>query len=555
MAVYDQWHRKPRPGEQPCKCGTKASPLYPGAEHKRGRRWLVRYLAPDGSQPSRSFDLKVGTDPNRHADAYDKMIAEQLRTGTYVDPALAGTTFQAYAEEWRKSRGHDVVTAANVERRLRLHVYEDPEHPGSGKTPKGGVSVGQHSLGLLAQRPSLTQGWIQAMPLAQSTRRLVVGDVSAIYAAAIDDGIIGRDPTKSKSVERPARDPKRARPWTAAQAGAMREQLPPRYRVIIDLGTGTGMRQGEMFGLGVDDITFLGRKPEVRVVRQVKLIGGKPRFAPVKNRKVHAVPLAPSLAAALARHLKEFPAAKVTLPWHDPRDRAMHGTMVSVRLVLCTPAGGALERQPFNGSVWRPARERAGIVPPREPGQRSSPSREDGCHALRHTFASVQLRAHVDVARLAAWMGDTPKVVLDTYVHLLPDDDDADGRAAVDGFLAASLAPDSHREAPNGTSGQAAGTSSHLYREWRRGFRRRRPGARDFGLGSAACRLALTRTYANLHGLSRSLAPGLHRQRVRHVPAHAGGQLGQALIRDGVEDLAGRPLGDAGGAYEVIDGR
>lgn len=452
MTVYDQWHRRGRPGDQPCECGTARRPLYPGAEHKRGRRWLVRWLAPDGSQPSRSFDLKVGDDPNRHADAYDKMIAERLRTRTYVDPAAAETTLRDYAETWRRGRGHDVVTAGNVERRLRLHVYEDPARPGSGKTPKGGVSIGQHSLGLLSSRPSLTQGWIQAMPLAEGTRRLVVDDLSAIYAAAIDDGIIARDPVRSKSVERPGRGQRKARPWTAAQAGAVREQLPPRYRAIIDLGVGTGARQGEMFGLGVDDIAFLARKPEVRIARQVKLIDGRPHFAPVKNRKAHSVPLAPSLAAALARHLREFPAAEVSLPWHDPRDRQLHGRPVTVRLVLSTPDGGPLRRQLFNGTAWRPALRRAGVAP----------SRQDGCHALRHTFASVQLRAHVDVARLAAWMGDTPKVVLDTYVHLLPDDDDADGRAAVDGFLAASVAPDLPPEEETSTSGQVTATQSHL---------------------------------------------------------------------------------------------
>jgi integrase len=168
----------------------------------------------------------------------------------------------------------------------------------------------------------------------------------------------------------------------------------------------------------------------------VKLIGNILHFAPVKNRREHAVPLAGSLAPLLARHLELFPAVPVTLPWHDLRDRERHGQPVTVRLVLTDGRGRALKRTRFNDRSWWPAQEAAGITPPRGPGEKRAPAREDGCHVLRHTFASSCLRAGVDIARLAEWMGDTPQVIWQTYTHLMPGDDGAEGRAAVDAFFA-----------------------------------------------------------------------------------------------------------------------
>ena len=442
MAVYDLWHKSPQPGDGPCDCGTKRRPLYPSARHEQGLRWQVRWRDLDGRQQKKSFARKAGDNPDVSADAFGKMIAERLRTKTYVDPALAETTFQAYAETWRKGRGHDVNRAAWVERQLRNHAYPDPDAP--ARTPMGGVPVGQHSLGLLAARPSLTMAWITAMPLADGSKLQVIEIASAVYRSAMDDGIIGKDPTRAASVTRPSPGPTKARPWPAQRVAAVRGALPPRFAIVPELLAGTGMRQGEMLGLAVDDISFLARRPVVSVARQVKLIGGQLRFGPVKNRKPHQVPLAPSLALALSRYMEAFPPRDVTLPWHDPRDKERHGQPATLRLVLTGPHGGPVRAGDFRERVWRQALIAAGVTP----------TRQDGCHALRHTAASVWLRNRVDVVRVAAWLGDTAAMVTKTYAHLLPDDDDSDGRAAMDAFLA-SCDPDVPHDGDSGAPAQA----------------------------------------------------------------------------------------------------
>lgn len=70
------------------------------------------------------------------------------------------------------------------------------------------------------------------------------------------------------------------------------------------LGAGTGMRQGELFGLAVDEVDF--RRKVVHVRRQVRLIGDVACFAPVKNNKAHDVPLSDSLAPLLADHIRRY---------------------------------------------------------------------------------------------------------------------------------------------------------------------------------------------------------------------------------------------------------
>jgi hypothetical protein len=42
----------------------------------------------------------------------------------------------------------------------------------------------------------------------------------------------------------------------------------------------------------------------------------------------------------------------------------------------------------------------------------------------RHTFASACLSDGLNPAKVAALLGDTLEVTLDTYAHFLPDDDD-----------------------------------------------------------------------------------------------------------------------------------
>jgi integrase len=417
MTVYDRWHKsRPGPGEPECR----EHKAVPTADHGTGDRWQVRWRDDDGKQLKRNFARKTGTDPEKSADAFDAKIKTQLDDGSYTDPANANVTFQAFAEDWRKNRVHDVATAGRVERELRLHVYP---------------AIGHRTLRELGKRPSLTQAWISGMRLAPSTAGLVIRDVSSVYLAAMDDGLIARNPLQAKSVTRPKPDQRKARPWTLAQVDAMAGALQERYEAMVYLGAGAGPRQGEIFGFAVDDIDFLRKVIHVR--RQIRLVGSTPCFAPVKNDKAHDVPLSESLAPVLAEHIRKYPPVPVTLPWKVP-----DGKPVTFTLIFTRPGVGnvAMHRTRFNESEWWPAQVKAGIVPAPNPGEKRAPARDQGMHVLRHTAASAWLSAGVSISAVAAWLGDTEETILGTYAHFMPEDDDR-GRKAMDQFFQRS-APD-----------------------------------------------------------------------------------------------------------------
>jgi integrase len=67
------------------------------------------------------------------------------------------------------------------------------------------------------------------------------------------------------------------------QVTAVTAALPDRYQILVVLAVGCGLRQGEAFGLGVEDVDFL--RGIIHVRRQVKLIHSRQVFAPPKGGK------------------------------------------------------------------------------------------------------------------------------------------------------------------------------------------------------------------------------------------------------------------------------
>ena len=89
---------------------------------------------------------------------------------------------------------------------------------------------------------------------------------------------------------------------------------------MTDTGRYLGLRQGEIFGLSLDEIDWLHRV--VHIGHQVKLFKAvTPVYGPPKGGKPRNVLLPHQAAEALAAHLERFPAAEITLPWQSPDGR------------------------------------------------------------------------------------------------------------------------------------------------------------------------------------------------------------------------------------------
>ncbi|WP_211355142.1 site-specific integrase [Blastococcus colisei] len=305
-------------------------------------------------------------------------------TGQYVDPAAGRLTVRDYAEQWRATQVHRPTTAAHVETMLRRHVYP---------------ALGQKRLSSVL--PSDVQALVKrlSLDLAPSTVGVVHRILAGIFKAAVRDRRIVASPCEGTKLPKVHR--RRVEPLTLEAVQALTNAVPDRYRALVTLAAGTGLRQGEAFGLTVDRIDFLRR--QLTVDRQLITMPDRaPYLAPPKTQaSVRVVPLPQVVVDALAAHLLTWPADE---------------------LLFTTELGASIRRTAFSERVWRPAVKRAGL---------------SGVtfHALRHFYASLLIRHGESVKTVQARLGHASAAeTLDTYSHLWPDSDDRT-RAAVDSVL------------------------------------------------------------------------------------------------------------------------
>jgi integrase len=345
-------------------------------------RYDVVYRDPDGKQRRKTYRVK------RNAVAFANTVEADKLRGRWIDPAAGKVTFEDYATDWLEVQTFDPSTRLAVGNRLGVHVFP---------------VLGRRQLRNI--KPSTMQAWLRGVEqLAPRTRVLILGHVSNIFNAVVDDALIATNPCGAKSVRRPKVPMRKLAPWRHDQVLAVREALPERYRVIAMLGAGLGLRQGEAFGLSPDDVDWL--RGIVHVRRQVKLIGPHQVFGPPKYGRVRDVPLSESVKDYLAAYLAKWPVREISLPW-----RSHHAKRVTATLMATTRERTVINRSYFNSHVWKPALREAGVPV----------SRENGTHALRHFFASALLDGGESIRAVSEYLGHAdPGFTLRVYTHLMP---------------------------------------------------------------------------------------------------------------------------------------
>ncbi|MFI1141966.1 tyrosine-type recombinase/integrase, partial [Streptomyces sp. NPDC020780] len=328
-------------------------------------------------------------------------VASDMSRGQYIDPRAARVTFKGYAEKWLRAHSADLSSQIVTEQRLRLHAF-----PVLGSRPLDSFRP-EHLRDLVSA--------LEANPgVSGAYARNIYGDVRAVLSAAVDDGLLPRNPCSAKSVRPPSVERRRVIPWLPSQVQAVRQALPERYRTMVDAGAGCGLRQGEIVGLAEDAIDF--EAGLLRIVRQVKLIRGAAVFAPPKCSKERDVPLPSFVAEALRVHMDTCKPVQVTLPWRRP-----DGPRVTARLLFTNTASGVVWRSNFNIQEWKPALASAGIISKPQKGIPYPSAREHGMHALRHFYASTLLDAGESIRAVSEYLGHTdPALTLRVYAHLLP---------------------------------------------------------------------------------------------------------------------------------------
>jgi integrase len=344
-------------------------------------QWRARYRDEAGREHSKHFARKM--DAQRWLDE----VTAAVVTGQYVDPRSGRITFKAYAEQWRTSQVHRVTSQLTIESALRRHTY-----PTLGDKP------------LSAIKPSDVQAWVKRLSEHLAPRSVILahGVAAGVFKAAMRDRLIASNPCDGTRLPKVPRQ--QIEPLPTETVWALVEAVPPRYRALVILAAGTGMRQGEALGLTVDRIDFLRRV--LRVDQQLLSVPGRePFLAPKDGGVLRTIPLPQVVIDALAAHLAAYPPSPAGL-------------------AFTTGTGAPVRRSSF-GDVWRAAVKAAG-----------APT-GTGIHQLRHYYASLLIRHGESVKVVQARLGHaSASQTLDIYSHLWPDSDDRT-RTAVESVLSA----------------------------------------------------------------------------------------------------------------------
>lgn len=375
-------------------------------------RWQVRGRDADDHPVKRNFGSLA------EAEAFDAELKVAVKAGRYVDERAGRVTLRSRCELWWRSREYDPLTAERVEATFRNHVYEDPGHP--GRTPRGSVAIGELPIGLLARQPSRIAAWFTNLPLSTNTRLLLFDLVSAVFETAIADHIIIENPFKTKAVTKPKHVDTDVAAWEPAQLADVAGRLPGRWLPMPLLAAACGHRQGEVFAVALSDINWPRRTCRIEV--QIKTVGNRLVFAPIKNDAARTVPIGRPVADLLSAHMRadEHKPRAVTLPWSDKGHR-LDGKSVTRELLFTRDDGRALSRSAFN-PYWRRAWRAAGIA---------EAEQVNGFHVCRHSAAAAWLSNGLNIAKVAHFLGDSVAVVSKTYSHFLPSDDER-ARAIMD---------------------------------------------------------------------------------------------------------------------------
>jgi integrase len=249
-------------------------------------------------------------------------------------------------------------------------------------------------------RASEVQGWVKQLSdeLAPSTVGTVYHYVRTVMKSAVRDRLIATSPCVD--IRLPRRERPKVVPLEVEQVEALADAVPDRLRAAVLLAAGTGLRQGEVFGLTLPNLGLLRRTLTVEQ-QLLTPVGEPPVLGPPKTpASYRTVPLPQMVVDVMAAHLATYP---VTHEWG---------------LVFTTERGGPVRRNRVGG-MWRDAAQSAGL---------------SGVtfHALRHHYASLLIRQGCSVKAVQEALGHaTAAETLDTYSHLWPSDHELT-RAAVD---------------------------------------------------------------------------------------------------------------------------
>lgn len=353
---------------------------HPGI-YKRGNRFSVRYTDRLGRQRFRSAPTLA------EAQILKAILAADVARGELRE--VSRETFAAYARPWiknytgRTSNGIREATRLDYERDLESYIIP---------------TLGRRRLNEIELRDIKELAIsLQQRGLAPATIRNALAPVKALFATALEEGVLRINPTSGLRIaRRKTGEMEKVKALTEDEITRLIDQIPENHRLFVRFLLHSGLRISEAIGLQWRDIDLDACK--FRVERRIYRGTDDPKSRFGRR----TIPLSPRMVVALAQSMP------VDVPPEAP--------------VFTSSTGTHLHVSNFAARHLKPAALRAGVP-------------WASFHTLRHTCASRLFRAGINILQISRWMGHhSPNFTMAVYVHLLPGDaPDAGFLDALDG--------------------------------------------------------------------------------------------------------------------------
>ncbi|MDQ3955042.1 MAG: site-specific integrase [Actinomycetota bacterium] len=347
-----------------------------GSRRGRGGRALVvyrvRYRDLNRVERSKTFERKVD------AERFAAEITSDIGRGDYLDPRAGQVVLEKWVTKWLSTLSVKPKTRASYESLLRSRVL-----PAFGRRRLDNI------------RPSDIQGWVSAMHdegLSASRIRQAVIVLRLVMDAAVQDRLVARNPCDR--IKAPRLRQEEAAYFDPATIERILGEIDDQYQLLFRVLAVLGLRWGEAAALRRRHVDLLKRR--IRVEDSLAEVSGKLIFGSTKSHAVRTVPIPPSIAAALTRHLKTVDNSPDSLLFRGPK-------------------GGPIRYRYAYMSLWRPALERLGLP-------------AVGLHTLRHSAAARLISAGATPKAVQTLLGHrSAAFTLNVYGHVFETDLDALG--------------------------------------------------------------------------------------------------------------------------------
>jgi len=250
----------------------------------------------------------------------------------------------------------------------------------------------------------------QVLAMATLEQHYII--INAALDAAVREGLI-RENVAKRMTGKPRAD-KSDSPrdvlencWDADEAQrflAAAREAGPQWAALFTLALDSGMRKGELCGLQWRDIDW--QAGTVRVERTLLRAGREPVFGPVKNRRARTIAIAPETLALLKAHRKHQAEIKLAVgPAYHDFDLVFAKEPEPHRQ---DTVGCPLQANNLGQREYARILKRAKVRPIK-------------FHGLRHTCATLLLKARVPVHYVSARLGHKDiGTTLRVYAHAIP---------------------------------------------------------------------------------------------------------------------------------------